>query len=179
MKKRINLKNNKLGKGFTLVELLIYIAILGLVIVGIIYFVISITNSRSKNYVVEEVHENARTAMDTIAQTIRSANGINTGQSIFESDPGELSLATTDAQKNPTIINLDQDDGVLLIKEGAASEVAITSDNIKITRLVFYNITGNSSRENIYIELEVSYSDGDQIVYNYTTNLKTSASVRE
>ncbi len=85
MKRKKSIKKNK---GFTLVELIIYIAIISIVVVGFITFTLSIINSRNKNYVVQEVQANTRTAFKLISQEILLAEGVNIGSSVFDSDPG-------------------------------------------------------------------------------------------
>lgn len=166
--------------GFTLIELLIYIAIVGAVAVTFVNFSVSISNSGNKSFVVQEVHGNGRVALDLISQRIRAATGVNTGSSTFNSDPGVLSLEMADAAKNPTIINLTADDGVLQIKEGASSAIAITSDEVKITNLVFTNLTPTGARENIRIQLTVGYnnSSGD-VEYTYSKSFQTAVSLRQ
>ena len=62
---------------FTLIELIIYLAIISGIAVSFVYFSISITNTRAKTYVVQEVHANARTALELIAQRIRASQGVN------------------------------------------------------------------------------------------------------
>ena len=84
-----------------------------------------------------------------------------------------------DASKNPTIINLDQDNGTLQIKEGSGSEVAIVSNEVQVTNLIFTNLTGSSTRENIGMELSIEYKHTGDKYYNYKNSLRSSASVRE
>ncbi len=86
----------------------------------------------------------------------------------------------TDPNKNPTIINLDSDDGVLQITEGSSSPVAITSNEVKITNLVFTNLTSTSAQENIRIEITVEYdNEGSDIEYTFSQNLRTAVSIRQ
>ena len=170
------MKNNN---GFTLIEILIYVAILGAILATFVTYSMSITDMRSKNYVEQEVQANARVSMDIISKKIRSANGVNIGASTFNGDPGVLSLSMADASKNPTIINLDQDNGTLQIKEGSGSEVAIVSNEVQVTNLIFTNLTGSSTRENIGMELSIEYKHTGDKYYNYKNSLRSSASVRE
>lgn len=167
-------------KGFTLIELLIYIAIVGAIAAGFIRFSLSISDSGSKSFVVQEVHGNGRVALDLISQRIRAATGVNTGSSTFGSDPGVLSLVMADAAKNPTVINLTADNGVLQIKEGSSSAVAITSSEVQITNLVFTNLTPTGARENIRFQLTVAYNDSSgDVEYTYSKSFQTAVSVRQ
>ncbi|MDA2936200.1 type II secretion system GspH family protein [Patescibacteria group bacterium AH-259-L05] len=185
---KINKKNYSLRviryslrSGFTLIETLVYVAIIGIVIVSFVTFSISISNSRNKAYVTTEVQENARIALEVIRQRIHAANNVTIGSSTFDTDPGILSLQVADTSRNPTIIDLTADDGSLRITEGVNSPVIITSDEVRVVNLVFTNLTSpNISRENIRIEITVDYNTtGGDVEYNYSYSLQTAVSLRQ
>ncbi|MEK7453098.1 MAG: prepilin-type N-terminal cleavage/methylation domain-containing protein [Patescibacteria group bacterium] len=170
----------KISQGFTLIETLIYIAIMGMAVSSFVLFSISVLNSRSKTYVVQEVQANARTAMDIMSRKIRASTGVNIGASTFGSDPGILSLSMADVSKNPTIFSLNQNDGVLQITEGLSPALFIVSDEVKITNLSFTNATGSGIRENIRIDMTVDYNNPDtDIIYDYSQSLRTTIGVRQ
>jgi type II secretory pathway pseudopilin PulG len=165
---------------FTMIETLIYIAIIGAVLTGFVGYSINISNAREKAYVVEEVQANARIAIDLISQKIRTANSVNVGASTFGSDPGVLSLEMDTGSVDPTIFDLDADDGVLQMSEGVGSAISVTSDEVNVTNLVFTDLTGTGTKENVKIEITVEFgsSSGGQI-YTYTKSLRTSVSLRQ
>lgn len=165
-------------KGFTLIETLIYITIVGLAVGSFVVFSLSISGTRNKTFVTQEVHANARTAIKIMSQKIRAADGINIAASTFGSDPGVLSLVMSDSTKNPTIIDLDQDNGILRIIEGSASPVMLVSDEVKITNLVFTNLT-TGDKGNIQIKITVEFNNvsGD-IGFDYSQSLQTSVGLR-
>lgn len=169
---------NKFEKGFTLIEVIIYTAIIGLVLTSIISLTLSFTFVKNKSYAIQEVNNSLRLGLDLMSQKIKSAQDVNLVDSIFNSDPGTLSLAMADADKNPTIINLNQDDGVLQIKEGAFDPVYITGNKIKITNLTFSSATASSSKESIVIMLTASYQ-GDSKDFFYTQSGQTAVNVRK
>ena len=175
--KILNLKSRN---GFTLIEMLIYIAIIGVALTSFITFSVSVSNSRNKTYVIQEVQANARVALTTITQKIQSAIGVNTGISTFGSDPGSLSLSMTDAGKNPTIISLDADDGILQITEGVSGPVAITTNEVKVTNLVFFDLTPAGEAPNIKIRVTIEYDNpsGDK-EFEHSQELETTVSLRQ
>jgi len=167
------------NKGFTLIETLIYIAIIGGILASFVTYSITISNSRNKTYAVQEVQANLRIALQLISQQIRSANGVNVSSSIFAIDPGVLSLSMSSSTINPTVINLNQDDGVLQIVQGNDEPVYIISSKVKATNLVFTNLTASGTRENIGIDLTVNYDNSDSdINYSYSQTMQTSVSLR-
>lgn len=168
------------SKGFTLIETLIYIAIIGIVVSSFISFSISISDSRGKTYVVQEVQANTRVALDMIRRRIRAAQDVNIANSIFDTDPGFLSLAMASSTLNPTTISLDEDNGTLVIKEGSYATSSITSDRVKVVNLVFTDLTYFTSRENIRIEISVEYNNiSTSSVYSYAQNVQTAISLRQ
>ena len=97
----------------------------------------------------------------------------------FGADPGVLSLVMDDVNKNPTIINLNQDDGSLQITEGAGTAMAVTSKKVKVKNLVFTDLSLASSTKNIKINMTIDYNNVNQDVkYNYSDDLETAVSFR-
>ncbi len=165
-------------RGFTLVEMLIYIAIFAVAISSFVFLGVTISESRNESYVVQEVQANNRMALDIISQKIRQATSVNIGSSTFGSDPGVLSLAMAEAGSDPTLINLDQDDGTLRITEGASSPVNVTSKQVTVKSLIFTNLT-DGERENIKIEMTVEYKNSGDVEYIYSQSVQTAVSVRQ
>jgi len=167
-------------RGLTLIEILIYIGILGIVTTALVTFIISISKSKDKNFVVQEVNSNMRLALDVIEQTIRAATTTNTGDSTFDSDPGVLSLAMTDPNKNPTVINLSADDGTLQIKEASSSTVPITSSEVKITNFTLTDLTASSSRESVRVLMTIEFNNpSNDIIYDYALTTTSTFSIRQ
>lgn len=172
-----NMSNVKYQSGFTLIELLIYLALIVTVASTLVLFSLSISETRGKNYVVQEVHANVRTALDIITQRIRAATGVNSVTA------NSLNLAMADAAKNPTVIDLDPNSRLRISEDSDGPSPAITlitTSKVKVTSLVFTNLTSTAPRENIRIQLTVSYDNpsGD-VEYSYSQTMQTSVSVRQ
>lgn len=170
--------NNK--KGFSLMETIIYIAIVGFIVTSLVAFGISVSNSRNKTYVMQEVQANTRVALGIISEKIRASTGVNVSGSVFNTDPGILSLEIPAASKNPTVIDLNTNDGVLRITEGVLVPVSVTSDKVKVTDLIFTNLTQSGDRENIKVSLTLEYNDRDSgNNFDYTQSIETVVGVRQ
>jgi type II secretory pathway pseudopilin PulG len=165
--------------GFTLIETLIYIAIIGGVVATFVSFSMSITQSRDKTYVVQEVQANSRTALDYITKKIRMASSVNTSTSVFDTDPGYLSLAMTSSTLNPTNIGLSADDGVLQIREGGSASTTVTADELKISNLVFTDLTASSTRENVRVQMTTEFVSSDSADFDFSQSVQTSVSLRQ
>jgi len=167
------------SRGFSLIETIIYVAIIGGVMLAFVNFALSISSSSNKTFVVQEVQANARLSVQTISQKIRASSGINVDSSVFGIDPGVLSLIMASNALNPTIISLNSNDGSLQIKEGNNDATTITSKNVIISNLVFSNLSASSTRENIGIDLTVGYASSSDINLTFSQNISTAVSVRE
>ncbi len=169
----------KYKKGFTLVELIIYIGILSVMVVGLVSFALSMTSARTKTYISQNVQANARMTLDIIMQKIHAAQGINISGSVFGVDPGVLSLQMADPLKNPTIINLSANDGRLQITEGAGVSVYLTDNETQVSNLFFTNLTQSGEREHVRIDLTVRYINAVSTDYSYSWSGSLAASVRQ
>ncbi len=169
----------KSNNGFTLIETLIYIAVIGAVSISFVTFSLSVTGSRNKTYVTQEVQANSRSALNLVSRTIKMAVGINTSTSVFNSHPGTLSLKMASSSANPTVISLDENNDVLQLKEGDSSPINISSDEVKVNNLVFTNFTTSGS-SNIGINMAIKYNNtsGD-VYYDYVQDIQTAVSLKK
>ncbi len=164
--------------GFTLFETVISIGLLLVVVASFGGFVASLINTHSKLQSVHEVQGNARLALDVIARLIRSARDVNDASSVWGTDPGVLSLSVVDPTKNPTVIRLDQDDGMLTIQEGASAPVALTSSSVRITALQFTRYAHPEGDGTIGIRLTLSSTSQSDAYVSYTDTYQTAISLR-
>lgn len=164
-------------KGFTLMELLVYIAIASIVVVSFITFGIDITTSTQKARIQTHVQQTARFTMDRILQEIRSADGLNVGSSNFGSHPGVLSLSKPQAGEDPTII--DVNGGVLEIQRGAGSPEPLTPDDLVVSSLVFTNLSFSGRTNNIRVELTIQHPNPENTeVFDAVITVRGSAVIR-
>ena len=161
--------------GFTLVELIIYIAIVGLTVSALLTFVTAVSQSRSKTYVAQEVNANLRHALERIEREVRRANGIYVASSTWDTDPGELWLSMQDSAENPTVFSLDADDGSLQITQGNGSPLLLTQPDVGIVSLQFTALA-TSSRESVRVMIDAAYQG--EAEFSYTTTVTSSFTIR-
>lgn len=161
-------------KGFTLIESLLYVAIVGGIVTSVALFGLAISDARSKNYAAQEVQANGRTALQIMASRIRES----TNATVF--NPQTLILEMRDLSKNPTVINLDGG-GSIQLQEGTMPVVSLVSDEVKVTNLVFADATlGGIDRKNIQVNITVEYdASGSSVPFAYSTNFRTAVSERQ
>ena len=163
-------------KGVSFVETILYIAIISLVMTAFFNFSLSNNTVYTKTYMAEDVHSNLRYALSVMSKRIRAANSVNTAQSNLGGDPGTLSLAMSDSLYNPTIFNLNHDDGALYLTEGLGYPVALTTQDIYISKLIF-NYLEDHGQEAVQIEI-TGERRGSSQEYNYTESVQTAVALR-
>lgn len=168
---------NPYKKGFTFIELLVYIAVISVVLTSISQLAWNAIGAGVKNTTLQEVHANTRFISERIKYEIRNANGMNAGSSTFGSSPGVLSLVQS-APNNPTIIDLVG--GNIRIKQGAAAAVNLNSNDTQITSLVFTNYTSaDTLTQHIAFTFTIqSNSASARTEYDGTVTIRGSAEIR-
>lgn len=163
--------------GFTLIEILVYIAVLSIVIVAISSFLIWSVHSNTKAKVMRETLDNARRAMGVMTYEIREAKSIYTPTT----SSTQLSLETTkylpEGEKT-SFIDFYLCDNRLCLKKESQNPIALTSDSLEINNLVFTKVvTGEFS--SIQIDLKIDYKNpSDRPEYRASVNLISTAFLR-
>lgn len=120
-------------QGFTLVELILYIALISIFVTGAIFFSLDIVYGREKAFAQQMVEQNGRSALARIAYEIRRADDINSvSASSIELENGA----------NDTTISLSS--GTVQITTGGAGPYDLTSNQVNVSALSFTNLTSTS-----------------------------------
>jgi len=148
--------------GFTLIELLIYVAILVIVSSLIVAFAFWSIRVNSNSKAKAEVQNNSRRAVEIMAYEIRQAQSIYTPTSVFGAHSGQLSVETLlDAPSGETKTYKDfyLDDGKIYFKREEQLPEVLTSDQVRVTNLMFKHIDPGSSPEGVQINLTLEYNN--------------------
>lgn len=162
--------------GLTIIETVVYIAVLAIIIGAVSSLFLWTVKIQKKARAIQEVTDNARVAMRTISQEINEAGDIYLPTSVFDSDSGQLSLETSkylDPGEISSFIDLYLCGDALCLKKESKESTVLTSDKIKINKLRFTKIvTGN--RKSVEIELNVASKSDAQV----SIDLISTASLR-
>lgn len=143
--------------GFTLMEFLVYIAVLSIITLTVSSFFLGTTRINAKNKAMREVTANTKRAMEIMTGEIKEAKAVYTPTTAT----GQLSLETAKyLPNNETESYIDFylcDDRLCLKKEGQLP-VALTSERVKITEISFFKIA--TSSPSVQIHLKVDYKTG-------------------
>ena len=159
--------------GFTLIETIIYIAIVGILATALVSFGLAVTQVRNKNYVIEEVQANARVVMDFLADKIRESQTIVVPVDGMEGNV--LELAMQDSSDN-FVFSLT--DGVLYVTKGTQTAQAITGQEVLISQFQFLNLGGTGERDSVKINMTFQFRKDDSRDFIYSQELQTTVSLR-
>lgn len=162
--------------GFTLIELVIYFAIVAVILLVAVNFGFRIIENRTQIMAYREVQQNSRFAMDLVVKKIRSASWVR--EPAAGATSSSLILGMPDQSFNPTIFEVT--DGVLQVTEGANGPFPITSDQVKISNFLLTNTSYAGTPGNIGIDITVEYNNkSGRPEYDAVLSLSSSASLRE
>ena len=146
-------------KGFTLIELVLYIGIVTIVLgilIGSFFFILKM---RTKAEIADVVLSNAQSAMEAMLFEIKHAESVYTPISIFDIHPGELSLVTTQnlpREETTTYVEFFSTNQLYKKREGQLPELLV-GESVKVTNLVFTHLYPATNYPAIRISLTVSY----------------------
>ncbi|MFH1508607.1 MAG: prepilin-type N-terminal cleavage/methylation domain-containing protein [bacterium] len=144
--------NNKINnKGFTLIEAIVYVAVFSLVVGAITTFLVNVVQLKNKTQAERATYQEARYIMERINNRIRLAPGIDTGNSVFDNDTGQLVLKSPTSATNLTTFWLD--DGVVYEQIGPTPASAISSDDVVISQLRFNQVVSSDLQSSIQTQI--------------------------
>lgn len=173
---KIKNQNSKL-KGFTLIEMILYIAIVSILLTGLVYFTWDLIYGRVKSYTEQEVNQNIRFASSRIVYELKSAQAINTPST---GTSNTLSLSMSDSARNPTVFDIVG--GRLRIGYGntgncpVSNPCYLTSNKVSVSNLNFTNLQQGDST-NIKFTITVS-SSGDRQELNKSETFESAVELR-
>lgn len=165
-------------KAFTLIEALVYIAILSLIIMIVASVLLWSSRSNTKAKVISETTYNARRAIEVISHEIKEARGIYTPTSLFATSSGQLSLETSNyipTGEITTHIDFFLCGEQICLKKENQDPISITSDNIRISWLEFNQAATTSVQISIIAEYKTPSDKGE---YQASINITSTAAIR-
>lgn len=165
-------------RGFTLIELIIYSAIVATILVVASTFAWQIIQGDIKVGAYREIEQNATFGMEKITAAIRNSSKI-----VQPNDPGESgAFLKLNIQKEAgeTPVRFEISGGKLIMKEGDAAPYPLTADLVKVTNLKFTNLSYRNTPATIRIEMTVEYSNpSGRSEYQASINLENTISLRK
>lgn len=160
----MKIKNNK-KNGFTLIELIFYIALFSVFFVSLFLVLNIFYENKNKNSVTIEVEQQGLFISQVISQEIRNS------QSIISPTIGDnsssLSLQSFDVLRSPIVFYLDS--GAVILSENGSVIDNLNSNRIIVSNLNFVNNSIVDNIQGISFSFTVSYKNNSgkkQYEYN-------------
>lgn len=170
------MKNNHSQSGFTLVELLLYVAISSVLLLAISFFLQTLLESRIKNQTIAEVEQQGLQVMQMITQTTRNAEAITLPAQ--GASASSLTLDVITAVNDPTIFDLSS--GTIRITEGAGSAIVLTNSRIVASALTFQNLSRASTPGTVRIQFTLTHQNPEgRNEYSFAKTFIGSATLRQ
>lgn len=152
----LNFKSSSQGekreKGFTFIEVILYVALISIFLTGAVYFAWDVIYGRVRSKTQQELAANIRLVAQRIQAEIRNADDlVSISVSVLELDSGVLGTTT---------IFLDQ--GIVKISQsGITSD--LTNSDIEVTQLQFFDLgTEDAGSKNINFSIAARYKNPAQ-----------------
>lgn len=174
--------NFKNQRGFSLIELIVYVGVMVILTSAIVFFAIWAIQIGSKIKINYALTNNARRAMEVMTYEIRKSKSVYAPTSVFGVSPGQLSLEQTVVAGSPeTAIFIDffQCGQSLCEKKEGQDVVALTNDQVKITNLSFTQLLNSSAVPSIQISFRLEAANSStRPEYSGFIELTSTATLR-
>ena len=167
---------NKLTKGFSLLEMIIYIAILVFMLIIIMNITVSMIYSHRKIKSSRNIESSANVSLERISRETRQADSIDDNLSIFNYSPGKLVLVGTDAVGNIKTVEFYLSSSTIFMKENGVDQGPISQSEARVTSLVFRSFSDPtfSARG---VKVEINIESGTSTYYR-SDSFYSSATLR-
>jgi type II secretory pathway pseudopilin PulG len=149
-------KKIKTSNGYTLLEMVVYIAILSVFSIVVVFSLVNITKSFLEIRVERNINNAAVASIDRMVREIRLSNSVDILNSTFDANPGRITLNTIASNGSSTTVEFFVSNGVLRMKEGGVDSGALTQSNINVDNLLFNLMTNGTTQA---IKISESLSD--------------------
>ena len=157
---KINKKNS--NKGFSLVEMIFYIALFALLTIVIVKTLVTMTKSFKEVSVQREITQGGE-ILERISREIRQANKINTAVDV----EGDFRLDSKDESGNYKLVEFVLTNSNIRLLENNNYIGDLNSPNIKVTTLNFYKLaTAQGNAVRIFLTIS-SKHDSKNRSYSY------------
>ena len=163
----MKIKNNK---GITLIETIVYVALIGVVLSGVVSLTLSIVDLKVRHLAMRDVIANGRWVNTVVSNQVRQASNVISPALGMASS----SLELVDFTGETVEIYLSGDR--LWLKENSGPRWALTPANLKVFNIQFARGLDNSRVDNIKYEFSIGT---DKVgAYDYSISLNSSVSTR-
>jgi|GEM_PF-2636323 len=162
--KRFAFVATKNSAGFTLVEILIQIAIFGIIAVFLISIVFISLRVKSRSVADTETVGQLNFVMQTIQRLTRESTLVNVPNS-----------STLEIRRNSATTTISLNNGIIKLKEGAAAQTDLTNNKVVTDDLAFTRVINSGAPDTVQISITFHYNTSNPFA-STTRTIQSSAS---
>ena len=156
------MRNNRAQNGFTLVELLVYVAVTALISLVLVNVVSVVNKMYARMTISSEVETSAVTILEKLSRDCKGAQGYMS----YSTSSIEL-VKSIDDSGNFKIVRYFVRDGVMYVDDGSVK--SITTPHVYISKSSFYaSSTGKSEFEKINFSID-AFTQGATTTENFSS----------
>jgi hypothetical protein len=168
----IRLRPISIRSGSTMVEFLLFLALLGLTGSGVIALSLSTAESRVEQQITASVEQEGTRLLQAIIRRARNAERILAP--LRGSSGSLLALRTSLQNEDPTIIALQS--GALILIRAAASET-LSAPDVTVSRLRIENTSASDERPSMLLSFTVGRSLALPVIFTYERTFESAVSL--
>lgn len=158
-------------RGFTLMEMLVYIGVLSIIVLALSFFIVWSINSTNKARTMREALYNTRRAIEIMTYEIREAKSIS-------SDSTTAHLYLENATTTEFYL-CDTASTTICQRKGSGEPILLTSDKVEVKKLEFKQIATSTTTPSVQIVLTIDYKNPSGIPeYQASVSATTTVSLR-
>lgn len=165
---------HKHKKGFSLVEMIVYVSLLALFLVLVVELIVVMSTSYRKLTLARTIAQAGVVSMERITREIRTATDVDLLQSTLDASPGRIRLYTTNESGFTQIISFALEDGRVNVYENDLFAGSLTSSKASTTALLF-GLYDNGRSKAVSIDMTLEASKGEEL---RTESFRTTVELR-
>lgn len=149
---------NKLSKsrGYGIIELVVYVSILSVMAILSVNGMLSITRVFAEIKSYNDLRSGGLVGMERMEKEVRFASSIDYANSIFNINPGKLTINTTDELGNSKVVSFAVNSSSLDLIDGGVYKGSLSGDNVSVINMIFRQST---TTKGILIKMEMTIMD--------------------
>lgn len=163
--------------GFTLIETIVYVALLGVLSVFVVNSFIQV-DLYARARAEREALANARAVLELVTKNIAQSQSVYAPTSRFNADAGQLSLmsaATSTPGHTTSYIDFWMDGGVLMMRHEGQRALALSAGSVRVTKFHLERIVQAIGREAVRMTIRV---DSASAKFPASVTLNATAAIR-
>lgn len=141
-----------------MIEIVIYIALLGGMAVFMGNFLIQTVSVYQRSVAEREVISNGRLILETVGKNVSEAKEVYASASVFNANGGQLSIvtaATSTPGHTASYIDFWIDNGLFLMKREGQATTTLSASSVRVTKFYLERIVQGLGREAMKMTIQV------------------------